>query len=134
MPTKLIVPFETCIDYVDKLPEDITVVFVDERVRRASELKPGDKIVDCNFQLVEVREIEQEIAQYAIVETEEFRDVLNQFRDIEAELEQHFRECRKSYKINDIVVHDTNGRVHSFVNCCHFEDEHAEFYPDIPLG
>lgn len=133
MPTELAIPFETCIDYVDKLPEDAVPVFRDARLRRASELKPGDKIVDCNYRLVTVCEVEWEVAQYAVVETEEFRNALDQLHDNESELDRHFLECRKSYRINDITVHDTDGRVHSFVNCCHFEGEHAEFYPEITL-
>lgn len=122
-----------------EIPESADIKIADNRLRRASELEPGEQIVDCSFKIVVVKESTWEIATF--IELKDDAEI-DAFVDMsllpdESERQKKFQELFGSkelvYQLIDVEILDTNGGYHSFIHCCHFPDEHEIAYPEIGL-
>lgn len=123
-------------DFVE-IPEDADIQIENARLLRASQLESGDKVIDCSWRVATVKSSTWETVAFLTLTKEEC-DQFDKIYDLPEDeqkkvFEELFGNKTIEYRLLDVEIFDTAGLVHSFIHCCHFEDEHAEFYPDIAL-
>lgn len=115
------------------LPKTLEIRYQDSRAERASKIKIGDSIIDCSFKLFVVKEVFPEYLGAVVALNDEDYEKLSEISSMTNEIFASLPNEKYAF-FSDVLLTGEDGKVCSFIYCCHFPDEHKTFYPEESIG